>query len=90
MNPGNHTHDFVNQYQGLVGFGLDRETDENSLMVYLQKFSDDHFLKTLIPRLKDDEIEAILELISRLLKTHLKEDEYHRLFLKEEGTDFSP
>ncbi len=90
MNPGNHTHDFVNQYQGLVGFGLDRETDEKSLMVYLQKFSDDHFLETLIPRLKDDEIEAILELISHLLKTHLKEDEYHRLFLKEDQTDFSP
>jgi hypothetical protein len=83
MNPGNHTHDFVNQYQGLVGFGLDRETDEKSLMVYLQKFSDDEFLKTLIPRLKDDEIQAIIEIISRLLKTHLKEKEYHRLFLKE-------
>jgi hypothetical protein len=83
MNSGNHTHDFVKQYQGLVGFGLDRETDEKSLMVYLQKFSDDEFLKTLIPRLKDDEIEAVLELISRLLKIHLKEDEYHRLFLKE-------
>jgi hypothetical protein len=83
MNSGNHTHNFVNQYQGLVGFGLDRETDEKSLMVYLQKFSDDEFLKTLIPRLKDNEIEAILELISRLLKTHLRENEYHRLFLKE-------
>jgi TorA maturation chaperone TorD len=83
MNPGNHTHDFVNQYQGLVGFGLDRETDEKSLMVYLQKFSDDEFLKTLIPRLNDDEIEAILEMISGFLKTHLKEEEYHRLFLKE-------
>lgn len=84
MNPGNHTHHFVNQYQGLVGFGLDRETDEKSLMVYLQKFSDDDFLKTLIPRLSDDEIEAISEFIFRFLKTHLKEEEYHRLFLKEE------
>jgi hypothetical protein len=83
MNPRNHSHNFVNQYQGLIGFGLDRETDEKSLMVYLQKFSDDEFLKTLIPRLKDDEIEAILEFLSRLLKTHLKEKEYHRLFLKE-------
>jgi TorA maturation chaperone TorD len=85
MNP-----DFVNQYNGLVGFGLDRETDEKSLMIYLQKFSDDHFLKTLIPRLKDEEIEEILELISRLLKTYLKENEYHQLFLKEERSDFSP
>ena len=83
MNSGNHTHEFVNQYEGLVGFGLDRETDEKSLMVYLQKFSDDEFLKALIPRLKDEEIEAILELISHLLKTYLQEEEYHRLFLKE-------
>lgn len=90
MNSGNHSHNFVNQYQGLVGFGLDRETDEKSLMVYLQKFSDDQFLETLIPRLKDDEVESILEIISRLLKAHLNEDEYHRLFLKEESSDFSP
>ena len=82
MNPGNHTHDFVNQYQGLVGFGLDRDTDEKSLMVYLQKFSDDTFLKTLLPRDPKEKIEEILVLISRLLKTHLKEEEYHELFLK--------
>ena len=84
MKPGNHNHHFVNQYQGLVGFGLDRETDEKSLMVYLQKFSDDDFLKALIPRLSDDEIEAIFEFIFQFLKIHLKKEEYHRLFLKEE------
>ncbi|MBI4767268.1 MAG: hypothetical protein HY787_22195, partial [Deltaproteobacteria bacterium] len=28
-------------------------------------------------------IEEIFDLISRLLKTHLQEEEYHRLFLKE-------
>jgi TorA maturation chaperone TorD len=86
MKPGHHSHNFVNEYQGLVGFGLDRETDEKSLKVYLQKFSDDTFLKTLLPRLTEDEIEEILVLISRLLKTHLKEEEYHQLFLKENGT----
>ncbi|MGA3083676.1 MAG: cytoplasmic protein [Thermodesulfobacteriota bacterium] len=84
MNPGNHTHHFVNQYQGLVGFGLDRETDEKSLMVYLQKFSDDDFLNILIPRLSDDEIEAIFTFICRFLKIHLKKEEYHQLFLKDE------
>jgi hypothetical protein len=78
-----HTHELVNQYQGLVGFGLDRETDEKSLMVYLQKFSDDAFLITLVPRLSDDEIQEVFEFISRLLKSHLKDNEYHRLFLKD-------
>jgi hypothetical protein len=84
VKEGNHTHQFVNHYQGLVGFGLDRETDEKSLMVYLQKFSDDTFLGALLPRLSAEEIEEIFGQISRILKTHLKEEEYHRLFLKEE------
>ena len=83
METGKHSHHFVNEYEGLIGFGLDRETDEKSLMVYLQKFSDDTFLKTLVPRLSETEIQDLFELISRLLKTHLKEEEYHRLFLKE-------
>ncbi len=84
MKPGHHSHNFVNEYQGLVGFGLDRETDEKSLMVYLQKFSDDTLLKALLPLLTDGEIEEIFVLISRTLKTHLQEKDYHRLFLKEE------
>lgn len=85
MKPGQHSHNFVNEYQDLVGFGLDRKTDEESLMVYLQKFSDDTLLKALLPRLTDGEIEEIFVLISRILKTHLQEEEYHRLFLKDEG-----
>ncbi|MBW1763489.1 MAG: cytoplasmic protein, partial [Deltaproteobacteria bacterium] len=35
-----HSHKFVEEYEGLVGFGMDRETDENTLIYYLQKFSD--------------------------------------------------
>jgi hypothetical protein len=84
MEPRRHTHHFVDDYQGLVGFGLDRETDERSLMIYLQKFSDDSLMVELIPRLSDQEIEETFTLISRLLKSHLTEEEYHRLFLKEE------
>jgi hypothetical protein len=83
MNNKKHSHLFVDHYEGLVGFGLDRETDEKSLMVYLQKFSDDAHLACLLPRLKDQEIREILDLLSRLLKTHLNEEEYHRLFLKD-------
>ncbi len=45
---GKHPHDFVNTYdEGEIAFGLDRETDEKSLVAYLQKFTDDalmHFL----------------------------------------------
>ena len=36
-----HSHRFVEEYDGLVGFGLDRETNEKTLTYYLQKFADD-------------------------------------------------
>lgn len=78
-----HTHDFVEEYTGLVGFGLDRATDEASLKVYLQKFSDDEFLRAFVGRLSDGEINTLFEDLSLLLKKHLEEDEYHALFLKD-------
>jgi hypothetical protein len=84
MNQENHSHNFVEHYAGLVGFGLDRETDEKSLMVYLQKFSDDALLTALVPRLTDAEIQEAFDLVSRFIRTHLKDEEYHRLFLKDE------
>ena len=79
-----HSHDFVETYTELVGFGLDRQTDENTVIYYLQKFSDDHLMKQLIPSLTDADLEEIFGLINRLLKAHLSDSEYHRLFLKED------
>lgn len=81
-----HSHQFVETYQGLIGFGLDRETDENTVVYYLQKFSDDQLMAVLIKRLSDDELAAIFEMLSSHLSRHLCEDEYHRLFLKETHT----
>ena len=79
-----HSHQFVETYQGLVGFGLDRENDQNTIVYYLQKFSDDALLQTLVKRLSDDELNDIFSLVTRLLKRHLTESEYHRLFLKDD------
>jgi len=79
-----HTHKFVDNYKGLVAFGLDRETDENTVICYLQKFSDDNLMKNIIKRFDDEELKDIFEFISRLLKKHLSESEYHQLFLKED------
>lgn len=79
-----HSHKFVETYQGLVGFGMDRENDQNTVMYYLQKFSDDTLLQTLVKRLGDDELNEIFSLVTRLLKRHLSESEYHRLFLKDD------
>ncbi len=79
-----HKHSFVEEYDGMVAFGLSREVDENSLMYYLQKFSDDDLLKVLVPRMSDEEINRLFELISDTMRNHLNDNEYHGLFLKDD------
>lgn len=78
-----HTHQFVETYDGIGAFGWDRKTDEETIMFYLQKFSDDSLLSNLVKRLSEEEIEEIYTLLNRLLKTHFSEAEYHTLFLKD-------
>lgn len=80
-----HSHDFVETYDGLVGFGADRQTDEDTVVFYLQKFSDDLLMKKLIKRLSEEELSEIFNLLTHLLKNHLDKTEYHSLFLKEES-----
>lgn len=88
---GVHSHEFVETYDGFVGFGFDRETDENTVIYYLQKFSDDALARHLVRRMKDEELQELFFVISKFLKAHLTEPEYHRLFLKEEhGADRAP
>ncbi len=82
-----HTHNFVKTYQGLVGYGADRETDENTIIYYLQKFSDDKFMALITKRMTDEEMLELFNMINRLLKNHLTESEYHNLFLKDEHGD---
>ncbi len=79
-----HSHDFVENYSGLVGFGLDRQTNEDTLVYYLQKFSDDRLMEVLKKRMSDEDLTTVFELISSLLRRYLSESEYHRLFLKDE------
>ena len=78
-----HTHHFVEEYDGLVGFGMDREGDENTVAYYLQKFSDDTLMNLMKKRLSQEELEEVFNLVTRLLKTHLSEEEYHGCFLKD-------
>ena len=78
-----HSHKFVEDYDGFVGFGFNRETDENTVVYYLQKFSDDDLMKNLIKKLSDEELNELFNLMGRLLKKHLTEPQYHALFLKE-------
>jgi hypothetical protein len=79
-----HEHRFVETYSGLVGFGLARETDEKTIIYYLQKLSDDRLMELLVKRFSDDELAGIFNWVSGILKKHLSEDEYHRWFLKDD------
>ncbi len=79
-----HSHRFVEEYTGLVGFGLDRETDEYTITYYIQKFADDELMKLLRSRMSDSDIQSLADMLIRLLKTYLSNEEYHRYFLKDE------
>ena len=81
---GKHRHQFVDDYEGLVGFGLDRETDEKTLTWYLQKFSDDDHMALIRERLSEEDLKALFDLLGGLLKKYLSEEEYHAVFLKDQ------
>ncbi|MDR2351985.1 MAG: cytoplasmic protein [Deltaproteobacteria bacterium] len=78
-----HTHDFVENWTGLLAEGFDHETDLATLEVYLQKFSADDLMERLLPRLSQEEISSFFRLLETTLKRHLSPEEYHVLFLKE-------
>lgn len=78
-----HSHRFVEEYEGLVGFGLDRVTNESTVWYYIQKFSDDRLMETILKKMSDQDLELLFETICTLLKKYLTEEEYHRLFLKD-------
>ncbi len=77
-----HSHNFVETFDGFLGYGLDRQSNENTVQVYLQKFSDDLLMQTLLKRMTDDDLTDVFELVAKLLKKYLTEPEYHRLFLR--------
>jgi hypothetical protein len=79
-----HSHRFVEEYDGLVGFGLDRKANEATLTWYIQKFSDDQHMAVMRERMSDEDLETLFNLLGRLLKTYLSEEEYHLIFLKDE------
>ena len=52
--------------------------------LYLQKFLDDHLMKTMLKRMSGDDLTEIFEIAGKMLKKYLTEPGYHQLFLKEE------
>jgi len=82
-----HNHRFVEDYDGLVGFGMSREEDENTVICYLQMFSDDELMGLLRKRLSDEDLERLFNCVGTLLKKYLSEEEYHTHFLKDEDEE---
>ena len=78
-----HSHLFVETFDGFSGYGMDRQSDENTVQLYLQKISDDHLMETILKRMTDDDLSEVFEVTSKMLKKYLTEPEYHQLFLKE-------
>ena len=65
-------------------FGLDRATDEQSLITFLKQFSEDRLLGTLAPRMSEEEIHPVVDLLTMVMRNHLSGEEYHSLFLGED------
>lgn len=78
-----HSHRFVETFNGLEGYGLDRQSDEDTVQLYLQKFSDDDLMKTILKRMSDEDLTEIFEIVGKMLHKYLTEPEYHQLFLKD-------
>lgn len=68
-----------------ICFGFDRETDERSLLIFLANFVKQDLLKTLVARMSDQEISALVNHLTGIMHNHLSKSEYHRLFLDVKG-----
>jgi hypothetical protein len=79
-----HHHQFVEEYDGLVGYGFNREVNEYTLTYYLQKFSDDENMAGIRSKMSDEDMENLFNILGDLLRKYLTDEEYHRLFLKDE------
>ena len=53
-----HSHHFVEEYDGLIGFGLTREGNEHTLTYYLQKFSDDQLMALIRGRMSEEDMKS--------------------------------
>ena len=66
-----------------IAFGFDRASDERSFELFLQQFVNKKLMKTLLPRLLDEDILATVDFLTGIMQKHLTEKEYHSLFLAE-------
>lgn len=70
-----------NRKAAKICFGLSRKHDIASITAFLHMIGDPELVSTLAPRLSEEEIGEVVDLMTRLMRTHLSENEYHTLFL---------
>lgn len=66
-----------------ICFGLTEELDKESLNTFLQLCGRPEFAETFSSRLTGDETIAFVDHVMELLRKHLSESEYHKLFLND-------
>lgn len=64
-------------------FGLNRQTDEQSIRELLEHVAQREVTEVLLPRMSDEEMTRLADLLMDLVRTHLSHAEYHRLLLKD-------
>lgn len=64
-------------------FGLTEELDRESFVCFLETAGHKNFATTLAKRLSSEEILEFVDSFTMLLRRHLSEDEYHRIFLQD-------
>ena len=64
-----------------ICFGLTEEIDRQSLAAFLQLGGQEEFSNLFAARLSSEEIIKFVDHFMDLLRNHLSENEYHRLFL---------
>lgn len=64
-----------------ICFGLTEEIDRQSLAAFLQLGGQEEFANLFAARLSSEEIIQFVDHFMDLLRNHVSEDEYHRLFL---------
>ena len=87
MNKRNKTKSLQDTDPYAIVFGFDRNTDEQSLKLFLQRFADRRMLEVLLPRLQDKDILGTVDFLTAILQKHLSEKEYHSLFLAEQAKE---
>lgn len=73
-----------------ICFGLSEELDRSSIAHFLRLSGEQQFVDVFCKRLSSEEILNLSDQFMVLIRKHLSEEEYHSLFLQDEGHHHNP